>query len=85
MYLICRLKSCGIAFRGLLDFKVTPDLGKFNGHRPCGSRDKMCLICHRTLKDHMIKKSFDFVERSSLFYITTKPCLIGIVTVVVEI
>lgn len=32
-----------------------------------------------------VKKSFDFVETSSSFYLTTKPCLIGIVIVVVEI
>ena len=85
IYLICHVTSCGTAFKMLFDFKVTLHLVKFNGHKPCSSRDKMYLICHRTLKVHMIKKSFDFVERSSSFYITTKPYLIGIVTVVVEI
>ena len=85
LFLICHLTSCGNAFRRLFDFKVNLHLAKFNGHNPCGSRDKMYLICHRTLKNRMVKESFDFVERSSSFYIITKPCLIGIATVVVEI
>ena len=40
-------------------------LAKFNGHRPCGSRDIRELIFHMTLQDHVIKEPSDFMEGSS--------------------
>ena len=47
-------------------------LAEFIGHRPYGSRDIMYLVCHVALReDHMIKGFCDFIEGSSLLYVTS--------------
>ena len=78
-------------FKGLCDFMhegpliVGQHIAKFNSHRPCNSRDIMYLICHVTLQDHVIKGSCDFMEGSSSLYVTTLPCLVAVIIVVVEV
>ena len=57
--------------------KVSHHFAKFSEHRPCGS-DTEAKIFYMTLRDHMIKGSSDFVERSSSLYIPTLPKLINI-------
>ena len=39
---------------------------KSGGNRRCSSWDVKFLICHLILQDHVIKGSFDFMNRSSL-------------------
>ena len=37
---------------------------KFGGHRLCGCRDKIVLVCHVILQNHMIKELCYFVGRN---------------------
>ena len=47
-------------------------LAEFIDHRTYGSRDIIYLVCHVTLReDYMIKGSYDFIEGSSLLYVTS--------------
>ena len=39
-------------------------LVKFGGYRHCGREDTLILDCHVFSKDHVIKRSCDFVGRS---------------------
>ena len=37
---------------------------KFGGHRDCGSKDIMVLLCLVLSQDHAIKASCDFMDRN---------------------
>ena len=58
---------------------------KFGGLRLFSSRDIENLIFHVALQDLVIKGPFDFMERSSSFYILTLPSVVAIAIVVVDI
>ena len=64
---------------------ATHHLAKFNGDSPCGCRDIANLICHVTLQEHVIRGYCDFKRESSSLYVTTLPCLVAAVIVVVEV
>ena len=55
----------------------------FSGPRPCSSSDTAAKIVYMALQDHVIKRSGDFMNRNSLFYIPTLPVLIAIDIVLV--
>ena len=38
---------------------------KFGGHRHCSSGDIMVLVGHIILKDHMLKRSSGFLDKSA--------------------
>ena len=65
--------------------RIIQHITKFNGHRPCGSRNVTHLICHMTLQLHVIKGFCDFMERSSTLYVTTLSSSVAVVILVVEI
>ena len=99
MLLICHVASYNHSFKWSCDFMVTlPHIttrlngrvtlwfAMFIGQRPCGSRDITDLICHVKLQDHLIKGSYDFMEGSSLLYVTIMPSFVTVaIVVVVEI
>ena len=43
---------------------LSHDLANFGGHRHCGSRDIILLVCHVILQGYLIKGSCDFMSRS---------------------
>ena len=57
---------------------------KFGGHRHSDSRDKVVLVCHVILQDHVIKGSCDVMRRSPSKSVTILPSLAAIVNVVME-
>ena len=60
-------------------------LAKFNGHRHCGTRNIMYLICYMGLQHHQMKGPCNFMEGNCSLYIVILPSLLDIVTTVVEI
>ena len=58
---------------------------KFGDHRYSGSRDIIFLVCHITLKNHVIKGSFDYIGRSTSRYVTNLPSMVEIGSVVIYI
>ena len=65
--------------------KVSYHPANFGGHRQCGSRDIMVLVCHVISQDHLINGSSDFVGRSTSKQVTTLQNLVAIVTLAVEL
>ena len=62
-----------------LNFLIASHLfAKFSGFRPVGSSDTAAKIVYMTLREHLIKKSGDFLEGNSTLYIPTLPKLIAI-------
>ena len=57
----------------------------FSGQSHCGNRDIMYSVCHVTLKNYVIKGSYDFMEGSSSSHVATLPGLVAIGIVIVEI
>ena len=50
---------------GWEQLKVSYHQAKFDSHRHWVSGDIMVSVCHVTLKDHIIKASYEFMGRSS--------------------
>ena len=46
--------------------KVSHHPGRFSGHTHCGIGDIIVLVCYEIWKDHVIKGSCDFIDRSPL-------------------
>ena len=42
-------------------FKARHHSAKFGGHKQCGNKDTIVLVCSMISQDHLIKDSFDFV------------------------
>ena len=57
----------------------------FSGQCHCGNGDIMYSVCHVTLKNYVIKGSYDFMEGSSSSHVATLPGLVAIGIVIVEI
>ena len=51
---------------GLGTLKVSHHPTKFGGHRHGDLGDKMVLVYHMIFQEHVIKGSFDFIDRSLL-------------------
>ena len=43
---------------------VCHHLAQFRGHRYCGSRDMIFLVCHVIYQDHVIKGSGEYINRA---------------------
>ena len=41
---------------------VSQHFTKYGGNKLCDTRDKMVLVCHVILQDHVIKRPYDFVS-----------------------
>ena len=52
-------------------FTLGDHAANFGGFNHCGRRDKKFLICHVISEDHAFKRLSDFIERSSLYQVTT--------------
>ena len=57
----------------------------FGGLRHCDREDIMVLVCQVILKDHVIKRSCDFLARIQSRQVTILPNLVAMDIVVVEI
>ena len=70
---------------GLEPLKVIHHRIKFSSHRNCSSGDMMVLFYHLISKDHMIKRSCDFMGKTSSRQVTILQSLVAIATLVVEL
>ena len=52
--------SCDVV-SGNISWECEPHPAKFVGHKPCGSRNIMFLICHLISQDHVTQEPFDFI------------------------
>ena len=57
----------------------------FCGHKHCGNRDKMFLVCQVISQDHMTKGWSNIMGGSLSWQVTSLPTFVPIGTVVVEI
>ena len=58
---------------------------KFNGHKPCDKRDRPNLVWHVTIQAHIVKGTWNYIERSCSLYEIILPNLVAVVTRVMEI
>ena len=69
---------------GLNFLIVSHHFGKLSGHRPCGSSDTAAKIVYVASQNHVIRRSGDFIEVKTSFFIPTLPKLIAIVYIVLR-
>ena len=64
---------------------ISNHLAMFGGHQSSANEYIKYLICHVTSQNHVIEGSCNFMSGSSLLYVTTRPSLLGVGSVVVKI